>query len=91
MALWRFMDYVTDGDVNLIQQWYEVQDDAVKAVFDFTLRLLAVTRDWDDPDLDEFKVLTRKHAGLCEIRFTTDARHPNGKPVCHHSMGARGR
>ncbi len=74
------MDYETEDRLNLIQQWYEVQDDAVKVAFDYTLRILAATEDWNDSSVKEFKVLTRKHVGLCEIRFKTDARHPNGEP-----------
>ncbi len=73
------MDYETEDGLNLIQQWYEVQDDDVRAAFDATLYILMGTEDWDHPNVKQFKVLTGKHVGLCEIRFKTDARHPNGK------------
>ena len=76
MALWRFMDYVDEGNNNLIQMWRTSQNDAVKAAFDATLLMLADTADWTSPRCTEFKVLTEDHIGLGEIRFNV---HDEGK------------
>ena len=81
MAFWRFFDYWTcpaEGERNLIQEWYDAQEDAVQAQFDATLFTLAATEDWTDPELEEFKVLTGRHLGLGEIRFAIDVR-PAGR------------
>ena len=79
MALWRFSDYCTADGKNLIQQWYSEQDEAVQAVFDETLLTLRAVDDWADPDVKEFKELTREHRGLGEIRFDIPAVDPNTK------------
>jgi hypothetical protein len=72
MPLWRFMDYHTEQGINLVSQWYEAQDEEIRADFDATLLLLAATEDWTHKRVKAFKVLTGKHAGLCEIRFTVE-------------------
>ena len=79
MALWRFMDYCTESGQNLIQEWYEAQGDAVKAEFDATLLTLGATEDWTATGVDEFKVLTGRHAGLCELRFDIGVREPGSR------------
>jgi hypothetical protein len=79
MASWRFMDYCTDDGRNLIQEWYAAQDDAVKVAFDATLFTLAATEDWEAASVQEFKVLTERHAGLGEIRFDVEAKEPGWK------------
>lgn len=78
MALWTFRDYVTEEGQNLIQQWYAAQDDAVRAVFDATVLILGETEDWLNPEIEAFKELTKKHAGLGlgELRFSVDVRPP---------------
>jgi hypothetical protein len=69
MNRWKFWDYYDKDGNNLIVQWYLAQEVAVQAAFDWTLYTLAATEDWTDPRIDEFRVLTGRHFGLCEIRF----------------------
>ena len=73
------MDYVTEDGQNLILDWYEIQDDAVRAQFDVTLDILKAVQDWTDEDVEEFKPLTKKHVGLGEIRFDVPALAPGAK------------
>ena len=70
MALWSFLDYRTDDEPpkNPIQLWYGRQDREVQADFDVTVAVLAATEDWKKTKT--FKLLTRKHAGLAELRFS---------------------
>ena len=77
MAYWRFLDYCDENGVNLIRGWYVAQDVAVRVAFDYALRTLEETRDWTKPRFEMFKVLTGKHVGLCEIRFSVEE---NKKP-----------
>ncbi len=79
MALWRFFDYVTEDDHNLIEEWYAVQDPEVQAQFDATLFVLGATEDWEAEDVEEFKPLTRNHAGLGEVVFHINALAPGAK------------
>lgn len=71
MKLWRFLDYQTEDGRNLTREWYETQDAFVQVAFDATLRILRAESDWSQME-EEFKVLTRAHSGLCEIRFYVD-------------------
>jgi hypothetical protein len=79
MGLWKFFDYVTEDNVNLMEEWYKVQDPEVRARFDATLFILGATEDWDDENVEEFKALTKAHAGLGEVRFFVDALTPGAK------------
>lgn len=79
MALWTFFDYITEDNHNLIEDWYSFQDPEVQAEFDATLFVLAATDDWEDPHVEEFKALTRKHMGLGEVRFHISAFAPGAK------------
>jgi hypothetical protein len=72
MGLWRFLDYENEDKINLIREWYRVQDLDVRVAFDATLFTLAATEDWTHKRVKAFKVLTGPHAGLCEIRFTVE-------------------
>jgi len=63
------MEYWTAEGICPMQQWYEAQEVPVRAKFDAVLLTLAGTPVWDDEPRDEFKVLTRIHVGLAEIRF----------------------
>lgn len=54
-------------------EWYATQDPEVQAQFDATLFILSATKDWEDENVEEFKALTKAHAGLGEIRFFVDA------------------
>lgn len=79
MALWRFLDYHAEDGRVPIQEWYDSQDPEVQAAFDYTLRILEETEDWDDPAVEEYKTMTGQHAGLGEIRFSTDVRPPGAR------------
>lgn len=80
MALWKFLDYRTDDwpARNLIQVWYGEQDSDVRAEFDATVAILAVTEDWTK--VKGFKVLTKRHFGLAELRFFVKS-EKHGKKV----------
>lgn len=65
----------TDPDVNLIERWYEAQDETVQAAFDYMLRLILATNDLTDSK--QFKALERQHAGLWEV--VVEVRKKNGK------------
>jgi len=76
MALWRIKAYHRADDSCPVQDWYATQDETVQALFDATLATLTATVDWTDTKA--FKVLTKKHAGLGEIRFKIEEK---GQPV----------
>lgn len=65
MALWKFMDYRSPADNNLIEEWYSDLPEDAQAEFDVTLKTLSIVEDWRG--MSEFKSLGRQ--GLCEIRF----------------------
>jgi hypothetical protein len=76
MRQWRFMDYHTEDAGNLITPWYASVNDKVRAAFDGVLDTLANTKDWDDPDLYEFKnFVTGEFVGLAELRFSIKEKH----------------
>jgi hypothetical protein len=70
MPLWRFMAYEPAPGSCPIQDWYAAQDEAVQAEFDAALATLSATVDWTDAK--SFKVLTKNHIGLGEMRFRLD-------------------
>ncbi len=72
MPVWHVVDYVSDEEGNLIRNWCATQDHAVVARFEATLITLAGIEVWDDPELEQFKVLTGPHVGLGEIRFEVE-------------------
>jgi hypothetical protein len=73
MKYWRFLDYRTKEGLTLIVDWYNGQDIEVQVAFDVVLSILAGTRNWDDPDLYEFKEFkTGKYVGLSEVKFSVD-------------------
>jgi hypothetical protein len=76
MTFWRFMDYLTVENRCPIIEWYGIQDDDVQAEFDLFVKDLSETEDWDEPELGKrkYKVLTRRHVGLCELKFRVNAR-----------------
>jgi hypothetical protein len=67
MLYWRFLDYWTEGNEtkNLIDEWYRSEEEKLQAAFDIALNELSRTKEWSE--LKWFKVLTRRHLGLCEI------------------------
>ncbi len=79
MASWKFFDYITQEDRNLIGEWYDSQDTKVQAEFDATLLILTAIDDWEDDEVEEFKPLTNKHRGLGEVRFYVDSLAPGAK------------
>lgn len=78
MTPWAFAEYVTEGGVNLIRNWYANQGDQVRAEFDVTVAVVRETRDWLEPEVEALKLLTGKHGGLGlgEIRFWIEERAP---------------
>ena len=76
MALWRFFEYVTEDDENLMAAWYAAQDPEVQAEFDATLLILRATDDWENEDVEHFKPLVKNHVGLGEIRFYVEGLAP---------------
>lgn len=63
----------------MIQEWYVAQSPAVQAQFDATLLILNASVNWEDPNTEEFKVLTGRHTGLGEIRFHIYTSSPGSK------------
>jgi hypothetical protein len=75
MALWRILAYhLPENDSCPMQDWYAVQDEEVQAAFDAAMTTLKARVDWTDTW--QFKVLTKKHGGLGEVRFKL-----NGPPI----------
>ena len=73
MALWKCFDYVTDGGVNLMQNWYQAQESGVRAEFDAVLMQLKGIQNWESKKAeDSFKPLTGKHKGLGEVKFSVE-------------------
>ena len=79
MALWRFLDYVDSDGNNLVRQWYLDQPPQVRAAFDATIMLLGGIADWESDEVEEFKALSERHAGLGEVRFHVMASVLGGK------------
>jgi hypothetical protein len=71
MKLWQFFEYYPEEGGCPFNAWYSAQEPEVKARFVATRDTLAITEDWDDPDLRSFDVFTRKpeHAGLAQVKF----------------------
>jgi hypothetical protein len=76
MSLWQIKAYYRPDGSCPIQDWYAEQDETVQARFDATLATLAATVDWTDTK--QFKVLSRGHVGLGEVRFKIEEK---GRPV----------
>ena len=70
------MQYLTDDCRCPIVEWYGTQDPDVQAAFDVLVKELSATEDWDAPKQSKrkYRVLTRTHAGLCELIFKVDKR-----------------
>jgi hypothetical protein len=75
MSFWQFREYLTDGMPPRcpIIEWYGTLGGDIQAVFDLLVLELMETEDWSktepNPRKRKYKVLTEKHAGLCELRF----------------------
>lgn len=81
---WTFLNYVAvvnGKDVNLIGDWYAIQDTGVRAEFDRVVLLLKYRDDWHHPDIspEYFKDLDPPHRGLSELRFWIDQKYPGMK------------
>jgi hypothetical protein len=76
MSFWRFADYVTEEHRCPIIEWYGTQEDDVQAEFDLLVKDLSESEDWDEPKprKRKYKVLTRQHTGLCELKFRVEGR-----------------
>jgi hypothetical protein len=69
MAIWRFMDYVTEDQRSPILEWFGTLPEEVQAAFDVLVKSLSETEDWDEakPRKRKYKELIREHDGLCEL------------------------
>jgi len=76
MSSWRIKDYWPEPGVNLVQAWYERQEDDVVSEFDYALSALSETPDWTE--IPEFIVLTGEYVGLYEI--VIDVELEDGEP-----------
>lgn len=76
MALWKFLDYITEQNRNPIQDWYGTVGADVQAAFDVLVQELAGTEDWDaaKPNKRKYRILTGKHIGMCELIFKVGKR-----------------
>jgi Phage derived protein Gp49-like (DUF891) len=71
------MDYWPEPKLNLVQEWYDNQEDDVRAEFDVTLQTLSAFEDWlRTPD---FRALKGRHAGLYEILIDIRLDHEKKK------------
>lgn len=75
MRVYRFMDYYTEGGINLIGRWYEAQADNIRAEFDFVIQEILGTGDLTLSK--SFKPMVRQHKGLWEI--VLEVREPRRK------------
>lgn len=76
MIPWGFKDYWTEDGRCPIREWYESLETAAQVAFDGTLLRLRGVNDWEPRSIREFRHLEREHAGLGEVRFWLDAKHP---------------
>ena len=69
MALWQFLDYITEAHENPISDWYGSIMPEEQAGFDILVRTLSETDDWDEPKKKhrKYKELERSHVGLTEL------------------------
>lgn len=67
-AWWTFLCYLTERGIDVIDEWYSGQPEALQAKFDTRMRYLQQhpRSDWIRPYFD---TLGKKCAGLGEIRF----------------------
>ncbi len=71
MAYWKFLDYITEDRHNPILEWYTTLETDVRAAFDVLVQDLSGTEDWDAPKprKRKYRLLRRRHIGLCELIF----------------------
>lgn len=76
MHVWQFLDYITEKHVCPIVNWFGTLSPEVQAEFDVLVDLLAETDDWDTQKKSKrkYEILTRRHAGLCELKFKIEGR-----------------
>jgi hypothetical protein len=86
MALWRFLDYVTDDEKNPVNEWCEnYLTVSEQAEFDLVVDYLARIRDWDEVKKArrKYRELERELVGLTELKFTTTIQNM-GKNITKH-------
>jgi hypothetical protein len=74
MALWRFLDYVTDDSRVPIEEWVSNHlEPAERAAFDVVVDYLGRIDDWDEVRKSSRKYceLKRQLVGLTELKFAT--------------------
>ena len=81
MTPWTLLEYVDEGGLNPLQDWYGRQDVHVQTAFDLVVRILRETDDWLEPKFKKFAILQRDGAPLGEIRFRADDSTPKGKTI----------
>ena len=76
MAIWQFMDYVSEDQRSPLLEWYGTVPEEVQAAFDVLVKSLSETEDWDEikPRRRKYKELIREHKGLCELILNVDDR-----------------
>jgi hypothetical protein len=72
MHFWTFMAYVTEAHTCPITDWWAIQVADVRAAFDLLVTTLKQTEDWEALRKPRHKVLTDRHAGLCELMFKVE-------------------
>jgi hypothetical protein len=70
MKQWQIMDYCSEADNNLIEEWYHDLSMDAQAAFDWVTQELSGTADWRGRS--DFKALRGKHSGFAEIIFRVE-------------------
>jgi hypothetical protein len=76
MPVWQFLDYITEERTCPIVDWYGTLGAEQQAAFDVLVDTLAEKEDWDElkESKRKYKLLTRRHLGLCELKFKVGGR-----------------
>ena len=85
------MDYLTEGPppvTNPVSDWYGTLEPQIQAEFDVFVKTMAETEDWDEPKEKErkYEELSRKHAGLCELKFKVGKRRFRPVGILHRGI-----
>lgn len=74
MPLWRFLEFHPRGEPNPFADWYAAQEPYVQAALEATLVTLGAMADWNDPEVEQFDVFTRKveDLGLAQVKYEVE-------------------
>jgi hypothetical protein len=88
MAPWTFKQYLSDGQVCPILDWFGKLPSEVQAEFDLLIKNLANTEDWDEakPNKRKYKELKREHEGLCELFLNVGERSFRPLGILHRDI-----